>query len=149
MGELAQTLGTMSPAAVNAVTRLETEVLKFRQIDIKTDHAFHAGMYVRTIMIPAGVVLTGALIKIPTVLIVSGTALVYTDKGTLRIQGYGVLLGKAGRKQAFVSETDTYLTMIFPTDSTTVEEAEAEFTDETDKLMSRNSKATNTVAPEA
>jgi hypothetical protein len=142
-GELVHQLAGMSPAAVQVVGRLEEEALKLPQVSIETEHVFHAGMYARTIRIPAGVVLTGALIKIPTLLIVSGDALVYTAEGPRRFTGYNVMLGGAGRKQAFVAVTETWLTMVFPTGVGTVAEAEAEFTDEGDKLVSRREGAAN------
>jgi hypothetical protein len=147
-GELIQAIPGMPADAVAAVARLEAEILKLPQVEIETHHAFHGGMYARTIMIPAGVVLTGALIKIPTILVISGEALVHTSTGPLEVRGYHVLLGGAGRKQAFVAKTDTYLTMVFPCSATTVEEAEAEFTDEADRLFSRRSDAVNTVTRE-
>lgn len=88
-------------------------------------------------MIPAGVALTGAQIKIPTILIISGDTLIYGENGATRYTGYHVALGQCGRKQAFYALQDTYLTMFFPTDATTVDEAEKAFTDEYEKLLSR------------
>lgn len=144
MGELVH-LGTMSAAAVDVVTRFESEALKQDQVPIETQHAFHAGLYARTIVIPAGVAVTGVLIKIPTMLIISGDAVVYTDEGAVRITGYRVMLGAAGRKQAFVAIENTTLTMLFPTTATAVEQAEVEFTDETGKLLSRRDDAANII----
>ena len=145
MGDLVRVLGGMSPQAVEAVRRLEAETLKLPQVAIPTQHAFHAGMYARTITIPAGVMLTGALIKIPTLLILNGDALIYTEEGASRVTGHAVMLGAAGRKQAFLAITDTALTTTFPTAAVTVEEAEAEFTDETDLLASRGDDAINCI----
>ncbi|MDR1684877.1 MAG: hypothetical protein LBR82_00270 [Desulfovibrio sp.] len=123
--------------AVDAVRRLENASLERPQVDIPTDHVFHAGMYARTIMIPKGTVLTGALIKIPTILIISGDTLIYGEYGIFRYTGYCVAVGEAGRKQAFHALADTYLTMLFPTDVKTVDEAERQFTDEYEKLFAR------------
>lgn len=130
-------LPAMSAADVDKVGRLETHLRAVEQIPIRTTHIFHAGMYARTIRIPAGVVITGALISIPTVLILSGHATVFVGGETIELAGYHVLPASAGRKQAFVAHADTDLTMLFPTVATTVEEAEAEFTGETELLMSR------------
>jgi hypothetical protein len=127
----------MSNIAIDTVRQLEDIALTLPQVSIDTQHAFHAGMYARTIMIPATVLLTGALIKIATLLIVSGDALVYMDGKAEELHGYNVFSASANRKQAFMALTDTYLTMVFPTEAKTVEEAEAQFTDEADKLMSR------------
>lgn len=131
-------LPPMSSASVDAVRKFEEASLKYLpQVKINTEHALHAGMYARTIMIPAGIVITGVQIKIPTILIISGDALVYGDDGTTRLTGYHVTLGAVGRKQAICALEDTYLTMMFPTAARTVSEAEAEFTDEPERLGSR------------
>lgn len=130
-------LPPMSAASVEAVRKLENASLKLPQVKINTEHALHAGMYARTIMIPAGIVITGVQIKIPTILIISGDALVYGDDGKTRFTGYHVTLGAVGRKQAILALEDTHLTMMFPTAATSVAEAEEEFTDEPERLGSR------------
>jgi hypothetical protein len=86
---------------------------------------------------PPGVVLMGALIKRPTLVIVVGTAHVYVGDKWERLAGYKVLPASANRKQIFVSVSPVVITMIFPTSAKTVEEAEAEFTDEAELLLSR------------
>ena len=134
-------LPVMGQNEVEHVRRLERAALRLPQVDIPTDHVFHAGMYARTIKIPAGVALTGAQIKRPTILIISGDTLVYGESGPTRYTGYHVALGQSGRKQAFYALADTYLTMLFPTGATTADEAEKEFTDEHEKLISRKEPA--------
>lgn len=130
-------LPPMSAATVEAVRALEDASLRLPQVAIKTTHAFHAGVYARTIMIPAGVVLTGVQISIPTLLIVNGDVDVVGDTGPVRLTGYHVTLGQPGRKQAFYAHADTWLTMLFASTAATVEEAENEFTAEPERLGSR------------
>ncbi|MDR0439472.1 MAG: hypothetical protein LBI59_00590 [Candidatus Accumulibacter sp.] len=130
----------MSDASVDKVRRLETWLLDLPQVDIPTRHVIHAGMYARTITIPAGTVITGALIKVPTMLVVFGDCTVFVGESSLRLTGHHVVPASAGRKQVFVAFEDTTLTMIFPTQAKTVEEAEAEFTDEFARLLSRHDK---------
>jgi hypothetical protein len=127
----------MGQGGVEKIRQWETAASGLPQVGIPTDHVFHAGMYARTIMIPAGVVLTGAQIKIPTILIISGDTLVYGEDGPVRYTGYHVAIGQAGRKQAFCALRDTYLTMLFPTEAADVDAAEREFTDEYEMLFSR------------
>lgn len=122
-----------TPEMLDAVNELQARVMQAEQVPIRTHHMFHAGLYARTILIPAGTVLVGALIKIPTLLIVQGDAEV---NGQGRITGYAILPGSAGRKQVYVTYQDTHVTMVFPTNAKTVEEAEREFTDEFELLMS-------------
>lgn len=133
-------LPAMSQNDVSNVSRLEGKLREMEQVPIHTTHHFHAGMYSRTICIPARVVITGALIRIPTLLIVSGRVTIFTGGEPMTLIGYHVIPGRAGRKQVFVAHEDTDLTMVFPTKAQTVEEAEAEFTEETFLLMSRDSE---------
>lgn len=124
-------------AAVAKVQALEAHVARLPQLKLTTRHVIHAGMYARTITIPAGVVLTGALIKRATLLIVSGVVQVFTGEESVLIEGYHVIPASAGRKTAYYALEDTDLTMVFPTNARTVQEAEREFTDDVEMLMSR------------
>lgn len=127
----------MNQDDVARVGLLQDYMLQLPQVEIETTHHLHAGLYARTIRIPAGVVITGALICIPTLLILSGHATVFIGGESVELVGYHVLPGQAGRKQVFRAHADTDLTMLFATQASTVEEAEAEFTHETDSLASR------------
>lgn len=130
-------VGPTNELSLEKLRKLETEVLKLPQVSIETKHAFHANMYARTCKVPAGVLMTGALIKIATLLVIEGDCIVYVDDHPVRMNGYNVLSASAGRKQAFLALKDTYITMIFPTKAATVEEAEDEFTDEAGNLQTR------------
>lgn len=130
----------MSDERIGKVRALETEVAKLPQVELETTHTFHAGMYARTIKIPKGVMITGALIKIATILICVGEGVVYTAEGSKEYSGYNVFSAMAHRKQAFLASEDTYLTMLFPTKSSTIAEAEAEFTDEVDLLLTNRER---------
>lgn len=135
----------MNPKEIEKVQRLTEACLLMPQVSIETSHLIHAGMYSRTIMIPAGITLTGALIKIATLLIVSGKVLVFAGDKTVEIDGYSVLAASGNRKQAFYALKDTWITMIFPSDSLCVSDAEAEFTNEADLLLSRRGNESNNV----
>lgn len=128
----------MTQGAIDRVRAFEAQALALPQVDIATHHVIHGGMYARTICIPAGVVLTGAQIKLATVLIVSGHVRVTVGEETRELEGYHVLAASAGRKQAFLALADTHLTMVFPSRAACVEDAEREFTDESDRLFSRH-----------
>ncbi|CAB4131918.1 hypothetical protein UFOVP137_32 [uncultured Caudovirales phage] len=135
----------MSTIALEKVRALEAFAENVPQIDVETHHAIHGGMYARTIKLPAGCVLTGAFIKVPTMLVVHGACTVYVGDETVHLDGHQVIAASAGRKQAFVSHEDTDLTMIFATSAQSVEQAEDEFTDEGSKLMSRKPWAMNVI----
>lgn len=135
----------MSHAAIAKVYELEDKMRQLdTQIPLETDHLIHAGIYHRTVYIPAGVLVAGALVKIDTTVVVHGDVTVYVDGEPLLLMGYNVLPAYAGRKQAAYAHTDTHYTMSFATTATTVEEAEAEFTDEVEALGSRRIDASNT-----
>ena len=144
-----QTVGSripaISPEAVGKVEALADFAREAPQYPIETEHVIHGGMYCRTIMLPAGYILTGTLVKVPTLLTINGCVTVYLgDEGSAEIAGHAVLPASAGRKQAFVSHTYTYISMVFSTDARSIEAAEAEMTDEADILISR-SIGTNTI----
>ncbi len=131
----------MTGRGLDLVKRIEKRLLREEQVQIATQHVIHAGIYSRTICIPAGVALTGALIKIPTTLVICGRASVLIGDGDeVLVDGYRVFACSAGRKQAFIAHADTWLTMSFKTSARTVEEAEDEFTDEADRLFSRHGR---------
>ena len=123
-------------SCVEKVRALESVLMKMPQKELKTDHVFHAGTYLRTIVLPPETVITGVQIKIPTVVILSGDCLVFGENGPVRFTGYHVLCGQKGRKQAFYALEETSITMLFATYAQTIEEAEHEFTDEYDLLGS-------------
>lgn len=127
----------MSQQSIENVREFERRLLAMPQVEIKTEHAFHAGMYARTIKIPACCALSGAEVTVDTVLILSGHVTMAVDGGSVELDGYHVIQASAQRKQAFIAHSDTYLTMIFPTSALTVEEAENEFTNEPHMLGSR------------
>lgn len=145
MNELAIRPGisAMSVQEIDKVFALEKALLEMPQVELPTKQVLHAGMYARDMFVKAGVTVTGALMKCPTILIISGRMLVYIGNDTVEFEGYHIIPASAGRKQAGFAIEDTHVTMLFPTQAKTIEEAEKEFTDEVDKLMSRNGKSRN------
>lgn len=141
----AKRIATMSEQAIERVRDLETVLTEMPQEPIGTDHVLHGGMYARTVMIPAGVAITGAVIKLATLLIVQGHAQVFTDDGSVELHGYNVIPASARRKQAFAAITDTWLTMVFPSRATSVDQAEDEFTDEAHLLLTRRGIGTQRI----
>ena len=135
----------MTEVAIDNVRQLQEYVLQQPQTKIPTFHLFHAGMYARTIILPANTRLVGALIRIATIVIVDGDFTVFIGDNVVEKHGHHIFAASAHRKQAFIAKTDTHITMIFRTDATNVEKAEEEFTDEFALLFSRNNDAVNHV----
>lgn len=100
------------------------------QIYLEPEEHLHAGLYARTIRVPAGVVLTGALIKIPTLLIVSGEVMMSVGDQVKRYTGTNIFEGSAGRKTVFRAVDDVVITMAFASDASDFDEAVKQFTDE-------------------
>jgi len=127
--------GMPDPASVRT---LEAEMLQHAaQVDLHTQHLVHAGMYARTIFIPAGTLLTGAQTEVDNVCIVVGDITVTTDDGTRRLTGYYVIPANAGFKRAGIAHADTWWTTLFRTDNTEIAAIEDEVTREADRLQSR------------
>lgn len=135
----------MSIEAIDKVRDLEAITRDLPQVEIPTDHVLHGGMYARTIRIPAGVVLTGVFIRVPTLLVFDGNATVNAGDDAVTMVGHHVLAASAHRRQAFLAHDDTTLTMVFATQAKTVAEAEDEFTDEAHLLFSRKPGAVNRI----
>ena len=137
-------IAVMSKSSIEKVRLVQNAMLELQQIDLPVHHILHGGLYSRSLVIPAGVVIAGAFIQVPTTLVVSGNVTVYANDQAYEIDGYQVLVASAGRKQLFVAHTDTNMTMTFATKSKTVEDAENEFTCEPELLASRHHENLNT-----
>jgi hypothetical protein len=135
-----QSRGELPPttaAGIAEVKALEAFNETMPPADVPTDHFIHAGCYVRTCRIAAGVLLTSALIKVPTVVIISGDVVIRADSESHRVSGYTVLRGMAGRKVAYHALQDTTITMIYATQKAAPEDCEPEFTGEYEHLLTR------------
>lgn len=107
------------------------------EVEIPCEQHLHAGFYSRTVFIPKDTVAVGVTITKDTQLVISGHVLMNDGTHVVEIDGYRVLECKAGRAQIARTLEDTYMTMSFATDAKTVREAEDEFTDEPEQLLTR------------
>jgi hypothetical protein len=133
----------MNDNEIDKIRKLESVLLQFPQVKLETTHVLHAGIYARTIKIPKGTLFTGALIKIPTVLIIQGHCKVYMGESSKDYIGYNVIPASANRKGGAYAYEDTWATVLCATNASSVEEAEKELTDEFLSLMSNNNLAEN------
>lgn len=133
--DIAAFLGGMpDPAAVAA---LERAALQLPQVDLSTTMTVIGGVCARTILIPAGTFLTGALTNIDNVCVMVGDITVTTDEGAMRLTGHHVLPAAAGAKRAGLAHADTYWTTIWRTDLTDPQAIEDEMTGEAGMLQTR------------
>jgi hypothetical protein len=96
--------------------------------DELTEHHFAPGIYLRSLFLPAGAVLTGKIHRHETMnILVYGTLKVTTDQGVKTIEGPYIYNSEPGTKKAGYAVTDCLFYNIHPTSSTDLEEIEAEF----------------------
>ena len=119
------------------VEALEVEILKAPQVDLQTTHKLSGGVYARTIIIPAGTVLTGAAHKKDHINIMQGDITVSTDDGMKRLTGQHVLETKAGNKRVGFAHADTVWTTVCHTNLTEIDAIEHELVEEPERLQSR------------
>jgi len=143
--ELKSRVPAMTERAIGALQVMQDKLAGLPKAAITTHHVLHGGSYTRTIKLEAGVFIISVLIKRATTVIVSGDVTVNLGEDVVRMTGYNVLAASANRKQAFLAHEDTYITMTFATSAQTIEDAEREFTDEADTLVSRHPGAVNEV----
>ena len=137
----------MTDSMIQRVRRLEKVVGQYPQVKIPVEHVLHGGMYVRTVHIPAGVMITGALIESPTTLVLNGHAMIHTGDQWIEREGYHVIPAAAGRKQIIIALTEVNLTMFFPTEAKTVKDAEEQFTTEAELLQNRGAECQESPPP--
>jgi hypothetical protein len=123
---------------VESVRQLEAMLLQLPQVALHTEHIVHGGLSARTIFIPAGTVLTGALTNLDNVCVVCGDITVTTDDGARRLTGFHVLPAHAGAKRAGHAHADTWWVTLHRTDLTNVADIEDEMTVESDALGTRH-----------
>lgn len=136
---------SMSGEDISFACEIEKYISTLGHVDIPTYHTLHAGVYTRTIILEAGQVASGVIISIPTTLIVNGHLKLLIGNEVAEVQGFNVFIAEANRKQIALAIEKTTIAMIFKTDAKTIEEAEAEFTNEPERLASRLPSAINKI----
>lgn len=111
------------------VFAFEREQLKKPQVTIRVEHTFFPGGYARTIYVPAGTELTGAVHKYSNFnILVSGTLLIITEDGPKVMTGPLSFLSPPGTKRVGKMLTDVVWTTILMTDLTDIAAIEATLT---------------------
>lgn len=137
---IGQMLPAVSPESLERIIEAEGKLYERPQVEIPIEHILHGGMYARTCRLPGQFCIVGTLIKVATIVIVNGDTLIYSGDKWQHLTGFQVMPAAAGRKCIFATIAPTEITMMFPTKAKTVEEAEAEFTDEIGKLQTTRRK---------
>ena len=133
----------MSAQDIGIAIEAEDYLLSLEQLDIATYHTLHAGVYTRTIHLAAGCTISGALIRVDTTLIVTGHMRILIGSDIQDYDGVSLITASKNRKQVMTAVGTASITMVFASNASTVQEAEDEFTVESDKLMSRQDGMVN------
>jgi hypothetical protein len=101
--------------SIENICNLEQELLKGPQIELSVTHEFCDGLYARTMMIPAGTVLTGAIhAKDCFFQVRKGRLVVTTDDGVAILEAGDLRLSRKGTKRAGVALDDVVVTTFHP-----------------------------------
>ena len=93
------------------VYRIEQYLKTLPQVEMPVDHQFCHGLYARSITIPAGVMLTGAVHKDECFFVVrSGSILITTDDEPIKADAGFMAVSKAGSKRIGLALTETTVT---------------------------------------
>lgn len=113
---------TISQADMRArVLAFEQEQLKKPQVEIPVEHNFFPGGYARTIRVPAGTEMTGAIHKYQNFnLLVSGELLIIAEDGPMHLRAPAQFWSPPGTKRVGQMLTDVVWTTIFATDITDI-----------------------------
>ena len=137
-----QAMPATPPEIIQKIKSIEALIRPHEHaLQVQMEHVLHGGMYARTCRLGALMVITSVLIKIPTMLTVSGKCCIFAGHKWHTLEGYNVIAASAGRKQIYVTIEPTDITMTFPTSAKTLKEAESQFTDEAESLLSRRQES--------
>lgn len=118
------------------VVRLEKALESMPQAECPVWHYFAPGLYARKMLIPKGVVLTGAVHKTEHLCIISGDIEVTADDGVKRITDvHAVISSKPGTKRAGYAHEDTYWTTIHATNESDLDKLVEELTESTNQEL--------------
>lgn len=113
MSSLAQAIDRFAPVPPEhlPIYRLEAEILKQPQVEMPVEHAFCSGLYARTLRIPKGTILTGAVHRFDSFFVVrEGRLAVTTDSEPTILDSGSMLVTRAGTKRAGAALTDVTIT---------------------------------------
>jgi hypothetical protein len=106
-----QIIDAKVPADHLSIYRLEGALLQLPQVDMPVQHEFCAGLYARTMHIPAGTILTGAIHREESFFLVrKGELIVSTDNGPCTLRSGDMSISKIGTKRAGIALTDVEVT---------------------------------------
>ena len=123
------------------IDRLQAEMVKVPQADLKTEHYFSGGMYCRKLIRPAGTLIVGKIHKKDHFFMcAAGEIISWSEKGMVTLRPGDIIESKAGTKRVTLAVSDSIGVTFHRTDKTDLDEIEAELIepDETALFDSQN-----------
>jgi len=121
MSNLAE-LGTMPE-----ILRIEQELLQMPQVELPIEHYQIDGVYVRSMFIPAGTILTGKIHNFESIAILAKGRIRITNGTESYIISEGhIMVDKPGVKRLGYAETDVIFITVHRTDNIEIEAIEKE-----------------------
>ena len=118
------------------IDRLQSEMVKMPQADLKTEHFFSPGMYCRRVYRPAGTLIVGKVHKAPHFfLCAAGEIIAWTEKGMKHLQAGDVVECQPGTKRVTLAVTDAIGMTIHKTNKTDLDEIEIELIEPDDLAL--------------
>jgi hypothetical protein len=134
---------TALASALDWAVGVEGMLAQRPQIALAAKHLVHGGLYARTVHIPAGTMLTGAMLNSDNICIVCGDITVTSGAEVVRLTGYHTIPACAGQKRVGFAHSDTWWTTLVATDSTDISAIEDAATSESDRLQTRQVELPN------
>ena len=118
------------------IDRLQAEMVKMPQAELKTEHFFSPGMYCRRVYRSAGTLIVGKVHKEPHFFMCAkGEIIAWTEVGMRKLQAGDVIESKPGTKRVTLAVTDAIGITIHRTDKTDLDEIEAELIEPDDAAL--------------
>ena len=126
MSNLAE-LGTMPE-----ILRIEKEILTMPQVTLPVEHYQVDGVYVRSMFIPAGTILTGKIHNFENIAILAqGTIRVSNGTDAYVLTAPHIMVDKPGVKRIGYAETDVTFITVHKTANTEIDDIEKELVSDT------------------
>ena len=109
------------------IDRLQSEMVKLPQMELKTEHYFSGGMYCRKLIRPAGTLIVGKVhLKDHFFLCAKGEIIAWSEKGMKTLKAGDIIESKAGTKRVTYAVMDSIGITFHKTDKTDLDDIEAE-----------------------
>ena len=109
------------------ILRLQDEMAKMPQAELKTEHYFSQGMYCRKVFRKAGTIIVGKVHKKDHFFMCAqGQIIAWSEKGMVTLNAGDVLCSKAGTKRVTLAVTDAIGITFHKTSKTNLDKIEKE-----------------------